>query len=243
MSKASDLLGIQTLRGLSAVLNLLPPKVAVFIGRMLGEAAYFIPSKRKGIAYVDLKAVFGTRFTESERRKLVRRNYGYLGELLADLLRFPKMTKASMAKTVKVHHEERYLEAHAQNKGVLVITGHLGNWELLQFVSNVFYDYPVHLIAAGQKHNKINEYLNSLRSCRGSTVITRGQGMGVVAAYRALMDKKTAGMLGDRDAGRRGGIIVRLFGRKTTIPTGPFELALKTGSPIFPCFLMRLLQL
>ena len=86
---------------------------------------------------------------------MIQRNYGYLGELFADLLRFPQMTKESMGKTIKVHHEERYLNTHAENKGVIVLTGHFGNWELLQFVSNVYYDYPVHLIAANQKHNKM----------------------------------------------------------------------------------------
>jgi len=239
MSKMSDFLGIAAFRGLSTLFNRIPSSVSVGIGKWLGETAYFIPSKRKGVAYADLKAVFGSRFSESERWKLIQRNYGYLGEILADLLCFPRMTKESMGKTIKVHHEERYLNTQAKNKGVIVLTGHFGNWELLQFVSNVYYDHPVYMIAAGQKHNKMNDYLNSLRSCQGSTVITRGKGMGLVAAYRALKQNKTAGVLGDQDAGKREGIIIPLLGRKTTIPTGPFELALKTGAPLFPCFLVR----
>ncbi len=209
------------------------------MGRFLGETFYHFSGKRVGVAYADIKAVFGSRFPEKDLFKLIRRQYGYLGELFAELMCFPRMTKESMGQVIKIHHEERYLKTLAENKGVIVITGHFGNWELLQFVSNVYYDRPVHLIAAAQKHNRINDFLNSLRGCQGSVVITRSKGMGLLKVFKALKQKKVAGVLCDQDAGKTGGLILPFLGRKTTIQTGPFELALKTGAPLFPCFLVR----
>ncbi len=240
MKKKWDRIGYHLLRYFSLFLRKLPPTAAVRIGRALGELSYFLSStKRKSVAYADIKAVLGPRFSEGQRRQMIKRHYGYLGELFADLLCFPNMTRETMRRTIRVHHESRYLNTLAENKGVIVITGHFGNWELLQLVSNVYYDRPVHLIAAAQKHNLMNDFLNSLRSCHGSSVITRGRGMGIRAIFRVLKQNKVTGILGDQDAGKKGGIIVPFLGRKTTIPTGAFELALRTGAPIFPCFLVR----
>jgi KDO2-lipid IV(A) lauroyltransferase len=239
MNKTADYLGYYVLRTLSNFLKQLPPAVVVRMGRLLGEGVYRFSGKRASIAYADMKAVFGSQFSEKDLWKKIQRHYGYLGELFADLMCFPKMSRESMGEVIRVRHEERYLDTLRENKGVIVITGHFGNWELLQFVSNVYYGQPVHLIAAAQKHSRMNDFLNSLRSCQGSVVITRGQGMGVLKAYKAIKQNKVAGVLCDQDAGRAGGIIVPLLGRKTTIQTGPFELALKTGAPLFPCFLAR----
>ncbi len=237
MSERMDYFGSYVLRALSYFLQKLPPRVAVEMGKFLGEQIYCFSIKRRSIAYADMKAAFGSQFSEKDRWKMVQRCYGYLGEVFADLLCFPKMTREYMKQVIRVHHESRYLDTLRKNKGVIVITGHFGNWELLQLVSNVYYNYPVHMIAAAQKHSLMNDFLNSLRSSHGSVVITRSKG--VLKAFKAIKQKKVAGILCDQDAGRDGGIIVSLLGRKTTIPTGPFELALKTGAPLFPCFLAR----
>ncbi|HXV28303.1 MAG TPA: ELM1/GtrOC1 family putative glycosyltransferase, partial [bacterium] len=71
----------------------------------------------------------------------------------------------------------------------------------------------------------------------GSVAIRRG--MGIRDLLRALRRKELIGVVGDQDAGKREGVIVSFFGRKTTVPTGAFELAKRTGAPILPCFIVR----
>lgn len=238
-SRAGDSAAYHAFRFMSQVFRKMPARTVVGVGRFFGERAAAFSRKRVSVAYADMKAVFGSRFSEKELFRRIQRQYGYLGELFAELMCFPNMTKESMGRVIKIHHTERYLSTLAEDKGVIVITGHFGNWELLQFVSNVYYDHPVHLIAAAQKHSRVNDFLNSLRSCQGSVVITRSKGMGLIRVFKALKKKKVAGVLCDQDAGKTGGMILPFLGRKTTIQTGPFELALKTGSPLFPCFLVR----
>ena len=239
-SKTGDYVGYYALRAIFNFFKKLPPAVVVRIGRFLGEGIYYLSGKRAGVAYADMKAVFGSQFSEKDLWKMVKRQYGYLGELFTELMCFPKMSRESMRQVIKIHHESRYLNTLSENKGVIVITGHFGNWEQLQLVSNVYYGYPVYLLAAAQKHSRVNDFLNSLRSCHGSVVVTRSKGTELLKIFRALKQKKVTGVLCDQDAGRDGGLILPFLGRKTTIQTGPFELALKTGAPLFPCFLARI---
>ena len=117
-----------------------------------------------------------------------------------------------------------------------MITGHFGNWELLQVVSGLK-GSPIHVLARDQKYPRLNRLLNRLRESHGSVAISRGAG--VRSLIRALREKKLIGVLGDQSAGKTEGVILPFFGRKTSVPTGAFELAQRTGAAILPSFMVR----
>ncbi len=93
------------------------------------------------------------------------------------------------------------------------------------------------VLAREQKHSRLNDILNELRESHGSTAVRRG--IGIRDLFKALHRGELVGMLGDQDAGKKGGVILPFFGRKTTVPTGAFELSRRTGAPILPCYIVR----
>ena len=94
------------------------------------------------------------------------------------------------------------------------------------------------MLARAQKFPRLNGLLNRLRETHGSVAVTRGAG--VRSLIRALREGKLIGVLGDQSAGKTEGILLPFFGRKTSVPTGAFELAVRTGALLMPSYMVRL---
>jgi KDO2-lipid IV(A) lauroyltransferase len=230
-----DVVAYGSVRILVVFFSTVPLQTALRIGAFFGRCLFYF-SKRRHTAYADLKSAFGSRFNESERWRIVRDHYAHLGQTAVEVMRFPLLDQDFIRSHIRIHHSERFYEAIRENRGVILLTAHFGNWELLQIISGIL-GKPIHVLARNQKHSRLNEFLNELRQSHGSVAMTRG--IGVRGLLRALRRKELIGVVGDQDAGKYGGVIVSLLGRKTTVPTGAFDLARRTGAPVLPCFMVR----
>ena len=232
-----DRLGVTVLKGLSFFLGMIPLEAALFLGRLIGRFAAFFSGRRK-VAYADLKAAFGNRFTEKERHRVVCRHYLHLGQMFVELLRIGALDQKAIEEKVHVLESERSLEL--LHDGVLYLTAHFGNWEYLQLGCRAIRQpqKKMLVLANDQKFPLINGFLNELRETAGGFIV-KTRGIGVREMMRALRRKEWIGVLGDQDAGRDGGIIVRLLGRKTTLPMGAFEIASRSGVKMIPVFVVR----
>ncbi|HOW58498.1 MAG TPA: ELM1/GtrOC1 family putative glycosyltransferase [Candidatus Omnitrophota bacterium] len=213
----------------------IPIEKGLRIGNFLGRTVFFLSGKRR-VAYINLKAALGEQFTPRERWRMIRNHFGHAGQAIVETMSFRKMDRRYVDQNITVHHLERFEALLKSGHGGVLITGHFGNWELLQVVSGLR-GSPIHVLAADQKYPRLNELLNKLRESHGAVAVSRG--VGVRALIRALREKQLIGVLGDQSAGKTEGIIVPFFGRKTTVPTGAFELAQRTNALILPCFMVR----
>ncbi|MBI4358814.1 MAG: mitochondrial fission ELM1 family protein [Candidatus Omnitrophica bacterium] len=230
-----DWLGVWLVRGLSQMLQAMPLDTGLFLGRVVGV---FLAKthRRRQLAYANLKAAFGGRYSARERKGIVQSVFQNLAQNVVETLRFPKMNKPYLERYIEVEHRERYEELIRGNHGTVLITPHFGNWELSQVLSALV-GKPLYVLAREQKHSRLDNFLNELRSVHGSISIRRGGG--VRNLIRELQKGGTVGVLGDLSGGRSG-TVVRFFGRKTTAPSGIFQIARKTRSVILPCFMVRL---
>ena len=230
-----DSITVFLIRLLSLFLQALPHRAALWIGRMIGLLFSKIHVRRR-IAYANLKAAFGTEFSAKERKQIVKRHFLNLAQNVVEVLRFPKLSLDFFNKYISVSGRERYETLARQNQGTLLITPHFGNWELSQILSALT-GKPLHVLARQQKHSRIDDLLNELRSSHGTTTIHKGGAL--LELIRVLRQGGMVGVLGDLSGGRDG-IKVDFFGRKTTAPGGIFEIADRTKSVVLPCFMVRL---
>lgn len=231
-----DLLACKSLQAFSAFLQALPLEASLSFGRFIGRAAFYFYSRRR-VAYADMKAALGADYSESQRWELVRRNFAHWGQMMVEVLRFPKLDKQTIEKTMKVHYLDGYYDVFKEKKGGIFLTAHFGNWEMMQVLPPRMFNEPLHVLARGQKFPKLNGFLNSLRESLGTVVTTRG--MEIRNLLHSLRRGEWVGLLGDQDAGKTSGVILPLLGRKTTVPTGPFEFAGRTGTSVIPVFVAR----
>ncbi len=225
--------GLKVLRGFTLRLSL---ESSLSLGRFFGRMLLGM-TPRKGNVLADLKAALGPDLSADDRRKIYRKMSEHFGMMFVETLRGSSFDKQEMQKFVTFHHKERLTPYYEEKRPLIFLTAHLGNWELLQFTSNNL-GRPIHVLAQPQKFPRMDQYLNYLRELRGGTKAV-DQGIGVRHLFRALKKGEMIGLLGDRSAGKTEGLIVSFLGRKTTIPTGAFELARRTGVPILPVFFPR----
>lgn len=231
-----DFIAYHTLRLLSAFFSTLPYGLSLRIGAFAGFIFYLFAGRRRQSAYADLKSAFGSSLTEKQRWGIVRKHYQHLAQTAIEIIRFPALNREFIERYLHIHDQEKFFDLIKEDQGAILLTAHFGNWELLQIVSGIF-GKPIHALAREQKHTRLNELLIKLRESHGSVAISRG--IGVRHLLRALHRKGLVGVVGDQDAGKYEGLILRFLGRKTTVPTGAFELAKRTGAPILPCFIVR----
>jgi KDO2-lipid IV(A) lauroyltransferase len=106
-----------------AVVRVLPMRVVLGAGRLLGLAFHVVDGPHRRLALRNLEGAFPAR-TEIERRAIARHMFEHFGRLLMALLKFSTMTPARMMRRVEFEGDDRLRAAYAHRKGVLLFTGH-----------------------------------------------------------------------------------------------------------------------
>lgn len=223
-------------QGLLGLFSRMPLHVSGHVGDFCGRCAYFLLSKKRQTAYWNIRAALGSKLTEAQRKKELLEQFRHLGRNFSEILTFGKLTAEEIGRTVTIYGLERFEKIVASGKGAILLTGHYGNWELLQVVAGIR-GTPIHVLARDQRHPKLNEILMRQREAHGSVAVSRG--MNVRFLLKALKEGQLVGVLGDQSAGRDGGVLLPFFGRVTTVPNGAFELARRMNAYVLPCFMVR----
>jgi KDO2-lipid IV(A) lauroyltransferase len=232
--EAEDLFILSTVRALQAVFNALPLRAALAVGSGLG-ALYARFAKRRMISYRNLRACFGGEKTPAELRRIVRENYRCLLMTIVEMLRFPVLDRRYVETHVAIGDLGPVDRAVAAGRGMILLTAHFGNWELLNIVGSVL-GYPMTVFARPQKHPRSDAFLNGLRASRGAEVVRKG--ISARQVVHALGNGRLLGVLADQDAGQHG-VFVPFFGRASSSPRGVVRFACRTGSSILPVFAVR----
>ncbi|MBU1862137.1 MAG: mitochondrial fission ELM1 family protein [Candidatus Omnitrophica bacterium] len=229
-----DWIGYWAVRLLACCINALPFQWALAVGRFLGAVFYYC-HKRKRVAYVNLKAAFGTQYTPRELKRIARRTYVHIAQIAVEMFRFPYLDEAYVDTYVQMDGMERIPQALKKGKGLMFLTGHFGNWELMGIASAIR-GFPMKILAREQKHSRLNGFLNRLRSTHDNEVI--GKGMAVREIMQALRHNEIVAFASDQSGGPDG-VYVDLFDRKTSTPPGVISIAQRTGCVVLPAFIVR----
>jgi KDO2-lipid IV(A) lauroyltransferase len=155
---------------------------------------------------------------------------------LVDFFRFKKIDLKYIEKYVEVVGENHLDDALAKGKGVILLSAHIGNWELGGAVIGVL-GYPISVIALDHKNNLVNNFFINQRRIKGERIISLK--FAVRKTVAALANNEFVAIVGDKDFTGTGAV-VKLFGRDSLMPKGPAAISLKTGAVIVPGFMVRL---
>jgi len=217
----------------------LPRRFAYWLGLRIADRFYARDHVGRQAVMANLSRIMesqGTHASESSLQQMARKNFQYFGKYLVDFFKFSQFSLGDVHRLVNVEHLEYLEQAERLERGVVLITAHLGNWELGgavltslgRRVSAVFYP---------QRFSKINDLFQKHRSRRGILLIPFGHAARGV--LQALKNKEHVAMLADRDYTIHHDNPILFFGRPARLPSGPARIAVKTGSPVVPTFLVR----
>jgi KDO2-lipid IV(A) lauroyltransferase len=131
---------------------------------------------------------------------------------------------------------ESIRQAASKGKGVLVVTAHLGNWELLAGFYARRFPGRVTVVARQVYDPRFDRMVTQMRERQGYQVVQRGTALRGI--LKALQGNGLVGVLCDQDTGRDG-VFVPFFGKAAWTPSGPARIARKTGAALVPSFITR----
>jgi Kdo2-lipid IVA lauroyltransferase/acyltransferase len=214
--------------------RLLGDRAAARVGEALGRLGYPL-AIRRDVVERNLRIAFPDRDADWISR-VARASYAHLGRELLVMLRLSFMTRADvMARTI-VHPESQAVRDYQHGRGLVVVAGHLGNWEL-GGAAYAVRGFAIDAIAKRAANPLFYRHILDARARLGFRVIDAHGA--APHALRALRAGHVVAIVADQYAGR-GGVPVPFFGRTTSMFRAPAVLALRSGSPLHLCLPPRL---
>lgn len=172
--------------------------------------------------------------TEREARGIARSCFRKLGTNFVETLLIPYVKKEEYAKRFALKGSRYVEEALKGGRGVLALSFHYGNWEIMGVISHLLGCEIVALARPLKKQRYLNAFLTSLRMSTGLSVIPNQDT--ARDAIRHLKENRMVAILGDQRDKRSKGIFVDFFGEKVPTSRGIALLAMKTGVPVIPIY-------
>lgn len=217
-------------RGLGA----LPRNLGRAAGAGVGALCFRWLGRLREVGRSNLALAF-PEWTLEARDRVLRNVYRSLGWQLAEFCLMPHYTLAKANQFIEYDGLERYLAARNRGKGVLVLTGHLGAWELSSFYHSLA-GYPMGLVIRRLDNPLVDAFVNCIRCRHGDRVIHKDDfARGLISAMRA---GETVGILMDTNMTPPQGIFVPFFGIEACTAAGMARVALKTDAAVLPGFLL-----
>ncbi len=216
------------------LLGLLPRDGAVFVGRLIARAAYHLHGRLRRVGYRNL-ALAIPELATADRHVIVKRVFNNLGRLLGEFSQIPKLTRQNITKLVEYDGFENYKRASDRGRGVLMLTGHVGAWELCAFAQGV-YGHPLSFLVRPLDNPLLDRMVNRYRELSGNRTIDKNKAVRPV--LEILRRGQDVGLLIDVNTLPDQGVFCDFFRIPACSSTGLAVFALRADAPVVPGFLI-----
>ncbi len=217
-------------------MQLIPYALVIPFARPLGWLAALVAGSERRRAEKHL-AMAMPEADPAEHRRIARAMFVHFARCLVEATHLTKFITGPHAIRLSEEHRALYDEALAEGKGLIVVTGHIGNWEMLAQVV-VEAGYPATTIAKPTYDPRLTRWVHRLRSQNGLRIIWRGESGGSREMIRVFKEKGILALLIDQDTKVQGDW-VPFFGRPAFTPTAAGSLAIRMGAPVLVGWVQR----
>jgi len=220
------------LRTLTWLIPKFPRRGVLRLGRMLGWLVYHVATEQRRVALANLDVAFGDTKTSAQKKQIALVSTQNFVTTMLGLFWSPRLTRDSVNQFIEFEPESlRFArEVVGRSKGVIGITMHYGDWEMLGLGLG-FYGLPMTVVQEATTNPAIGEILGQLRGASGNRVISNHRA--AVKLIKSIRQNEIIGVLADQHIARReGGVWVNFFGLPVSNTPAVGWLALRTGAPI-----------
>ncbi|HLF85615.1 MAG TPA: lysophospholipid acyltransferase family protein, partial [Nitrospiria bacterium] len=217
-------------------LSLLPLGFTAKAGELIGGLLYVIDGRHRNLALRNLSMALGWDRDSDGLKQIARRSLENLGRSGGEFISARRYTKENIREFVIFEGLENFEFAHKEGRGVIMLTGHFGNWELLGIAISLL-GYPFHVVVRPLDNRPLDKRVNELRSIGGNKVIYKKNALG--ESLRLLKKRQLVGFLIDQNTSREEGVFVDFFGKEAATNRGLALIALKSRAPVVPVFIIR----
>ena len=203
-------------------------------GILLSKVLCLLIPKRLAITIDNIQTAYPNQNVDWWE-KIARRAFESLAITYLEGLAQRKFTEAITKEQIIFKNPELLTELHSKGKGLLLLSGHYGNWELIAHAANVYSHLKILIVVVEQKYG--STLLDESRTATGNRTIAKNK-----AARELIKTIQTGGciaLLADQSADRSKDVFVEFFGRPAVTYRAPADIALKFGVPIVMGFADR----
>jgi len=214
------------------ILGILPRRLSRTVGIGLGIAAYILVGRLRRVGMRNLEIAF-PEMHKSQRVRIIRQLFVGFGRHLAEFCMFPGYT-AENAREIAIYDGfENYAAARDAGRGVLLLTAHVGAWEIGSFAHSIF-GHPIKIVVRRLDNAKVDGLVERYRTLHGNQTFAKEDfARGLLAAMKA---GETVGILMDTNMTPPQGVFVDFFGKQACTASGMARVALRSGAAVVPAF-------
>ncbi len=206
------------------------------LGGIIGDALRILSKKRERITYDNIRNAFPD-YSDKKCSTILVNSYRNLGITLAELTAFYSMNEEDFKKYVKFENLELIEELKKEGRGIIFLSAHFGNWELLAYVTGLITDIPVTVIVKHQKNKFADKVLNKYRTRGGNKIVSMKNAARTI--IKSIRNNEAIALLADQSATKDKDVFVDFFGKPAATYEAPAALALKFNVPVIMGFAVR----
>jgi KDO2-lipid IV(A) lauroyltransferase len=204
---------------------------------VIGRLLFMVNRKHRRIAHGNMKRAFGDELSAEQIDAVVGRVFENLFHILFEFGWSQSLNDQKIDAHFTIHGYDDYQAAAAKGKGILLLTAHFGNWELLPIIGHM-HNVPFRVVYRPLDTPFLDRIFKESRSRYGGVPIPTRRGA-MRQIYKTLRKGYPVAMLMDQNVDWYEGAFVDFFNHRACTNTGMALLALKSGAPVVPLFLIR----
>jgi KDO2-lipid IV(A) lauroyltransferase len=213
----------------------IPKKYIVKVGNILGGLAYLIDARHRRIVKRNLQFVHPEWPLDNINRISIK-TFQSIGITVLEILQMTCFSKEDILQKVRIKGKENLLNTTKSPKGVIMISAHIGNWEMCHLFLSTYLQ-KTQVVVAQNQPVFIERIINKLRTSTGNRIISKKGAM--IKLVRTLRKGKIIGLLIDQGTSRREGVDVTFFGRNTYATYAASLLAARYNCQVLPVYCIR----
>ncbi len=224
-------------RSVSYVSGKVPLRFAYWVGSRVGDFVYLTWKQHSANAVSNMRRVLGESADWRVVKETARDSFRNYAKTLVDFLRFPHLDEQDIHDAVPSQRGWENLEAaRAKGKGVIIISGHIGNWDMAGALMGA-HRLPVYAVTDNFGPKRIDDLITSTRKRYGVKIIKLDIGS-LRQIFTALKHNEIVMLMFDRPEPNEG-VPVQFFGETAWVPEGPAAIAIKTGAAVMVGYCAR----
>jgi len=232
-----DSMEIALYRAADGLIKRVPLETSQRVVSGLGRRIFDAQGKNARWALANIRVAYPS-WTEEQRLELGRESYAHFGLNAIDYLRSSHWTDEEVLERCPLEGLEHVEKAVSKGKGCLLLTLHIGAWEVgVQAIALGLARHKPVVVGRPMRNQALYERITSTRRRGGAELIDRRRA--ATQILRALRGGRPVGVLLDQYSRRSRGVFVPLFGARCSTSAGVATLALRTGAPVVPCYVLR----
>ncbi len=205
------------------------------LGSGFGAFIFSVIGPRKKLILDNLRHAFPEK-TEAEIMVIAKASFQNLLTAYFEILYLDKLTAEQIQQYISFPEKEKMKSYLKSGKGLIVLTGHYGSWELCALAVSVHVPEKYTIVVQKQRNPFVNDFISSMRSRFGSKLVLMERALR--DSLRALSNNEIVALIADQ-SGPESGIYANFFGRPASTHQGPAVFQLRSGAPMIMLMLVR----